>query len=60
MSLYALNLGQKISTVLGKNYHDDQHGVSVPNAESGTKSLKITTPKYLCFCTSLTRQSNAY
>ena len=27
MSLYAFHLGQIISTVLGKNDHDEQHGI---------------------------------
>ena len=32
----------------------------VRNAESRTTCPKMTTPKYMCFCPSLTRQSNAY
>jgi hypothetical protein len=44
MSLYAFHLGQIISTVLGQVGHDG-HMVTLPEPQSGTKRLKLTTPK---------------
>ncbi len=52
MSLYAFHLGQIISTVLIMT----NNMVYVPNPDSGTKSLKMTTP----FRTTVTPQLNAY
>ncbi len=44
MSLYAFNLGQIISTVLGQVDHDGQHG-NTARPQSGAKRPKLATPK---------------
>jgi hypothetical protein len=44
MSLYAFNLGQIISTVLGQVDHDGQHGNAARTPIRGETS-ELTTPK---------------
>ncbi len=56
MSLYAFHLGQIISTVLGMNDHDEQHGI----CQIQDEMPEMSTPQYGGFHTFVTPQPNAY
>jgi hypothetical protein len=46
MSLYAFQLGQIVSTVLGQVNHEGRHGnAALPEPQSRAKRPKLTTPK---------------